>query len=185
MPAHDARPTLYLFSGLPASGKSTLAQRLAAYCGAVYLRIDSIEQALRDLCAIRVEGEGYRLAYRVASDNLRIGRDVVADSCNPIALTRAEWEATAESAGARAVNIEIVCSDPVEHRRRVETRVSEIPGLVLPNWEQVVRREYHPWPKSPIEVDTAGRSVDVCFAQLRRDLGSQATAPAGRFPGEE
>lgn len=76
-------PTLYIFSGLPATGKSTLAELLARRLGAAYVRIDTIEQALRDLCSVDVQGEGYRLAYRVAADNLRLGISVVADSCNP------------------------------------------------------------------------------------------------------
>lgn len=176
MNGNGPQPTLYAFSGLPATGKSTLAQRLAAHLGACYLRIDSIEQALRDLCAIRVGGEGYRLAYRIARDNLRIGRDVVADSCNPIALTRGEWESVARDAQARTVNIEIVCSDRVEHRQRVETRITDIPGLVLPDWEQVVSREYHAWPAlsaAPVTIDTAGQAVDACLARLLQAIGRQ------------
>ena len=85
-------PTFYIFSGLPGSGKSTLAKGLAKAIGAVYLRIDTIEQALRDLCNFKVEGEGYRLSYRIAKDNLLTGNNVVADSCNPIELTRVEFE---------------------------------------------------------------------------------------------
>jgi predicted kinase len=81
----------FIFSGLPGSGKTTLAKALARRIGGAYIRIDTIEQALRDLCAVNVEAEGYRLAYRVASDNLRAGLSVVADSCNPIELTRREW----------------------------------------------------------------------------------------------
>ena len=79
---HDSgleAPTLYIFSGLPGSGKSTLSQTIARQLGAVYLRIDTIEQGLRDLCSIEVEGEGYRLAYRIAFDNLCAGMSVVAD----------------------------------------------------------------------------------------------------------
>ena len=84
-------PMLFVFAGLPGSGKTTLAQHLAADLPAVHLRIDTIEQALRDLCEFDVQGEGYRLAYRVAADNLRLGLNVVADSCNTIELTRREW----------------------------------------------------------------------------------------------
>ena len=83
-------PKLFIFSGLPGTGKTTLSQRLAQHTGAVHLRIDTIEQALRDLCKLDVQAEGYGLAYRVASDNLRLGLHVVADSCNPIDLTRQE-----------------------------------------------------------------------------------------------
>ncbi len=98
-------PVLYIFAGLPGSGKSTLSQRIAQELAAVYLRIDTIEQGLRELCSIEVQGEGYRLAYRIAADNLRLGRSVVADSCNPIELTRREWEQVARDAGADFVNI--------------------------------------------------------------------------------
>ena len=86
---------LFIFSGLPGSGKSTLAVALARQAGAVYVRVDTIEQALRDLCGVEVGGEGYQLAHRIALDNLRVGLSVVADSCNPIELTRREWERVA------------------------------------------------------------------------------------------
>ncbi len=62
-----SNPTLFIFSGLPGSGKSTLAKELSKVTGATYLRIDTVEQAIRDLCNFKVEGEGYRLSYRVAS----------------------------------------------------------------------------------------------------------------------
>lgn len=52
------RGILYIFAGLPGSGKTTLAQELAQRVKACYLRIDTIEQALRDLCALHVQTEG-------------------------------------------------------------------------------------------------------------------------------
>lgn len=104
-------PILFILSGLPGTGKSTLAKLIAREYRAVWLRIDTIEQGLRDLCGCNVEGEGYRLAYRIAADNLRLGNHVVADSCNPIELTRKEWEAVAESNSCWYIDIEIVCSD--------------------------------------------------------------------------
>jgi predicted kinase len=157
-------------SGLPGTGKSSLARQLAREHKAAWLRIDTIEQALRDLCAIEPQGEGYRLAYRIAADNLCAGMNVIADSCNPIELTRHEWEAVAVSCGARFVNIEVVCSDSDEHRRRVETRVSEVIGLGLPTWDEVCRREYHPWTGDRITVDTAGKTAEENFEELTRKL---------------
>jgi predicted kinase len=139
------KPFLYVFAGLPGTGKTTLSQLLASKVGAAHLRIDTIEQALRDLCSVNVEGEGYRLAYRVAGDILRSRVGVVADSCNPVEVTRREWEQVAKAAGAQAVNIEVVCSDPCEHRLRVEQRTATVPGLRLPTWEEVETREYHAW----------------------------------------
>ncbi|HEB93547.1 MAG TPA: AAA family ATPase [Gammaproteobacteria bacterium] len=79
---------LYIFSGLPGTGKTALAKSLSNCLKAVYLRIDTVEQGLRDICKYQVEGEGYRLSYRVAADNLDLGNRVVSDSCNPINLTR-------------------------------------------------------------------------------------------------
>jgi len=163
--------TLYVFSGLPGSGKTVLSQLLAQRIGAAHLRIDTIEQALRDLCAFDVQGEGYCLAYRIAADNLRLGLDVIADSCNPIALTRDAWRQTAVDADARSVDIEVVCSDVAEHRRRVEHRASTVPGLRLPTWAEVENREYHPWTRARIVIDTAGRPIADCFAELCAELG--------------
>jgi hypothetical protein len=91
---------------------------------------------------------------------------VVADSCNPIELTRAEWEAVAGKSGADCVNIEVVCSDRDEHRRRVEGRASTVKGLELPTWHEVVDREYAPWTSSRIVIDTALRTENECFDEL-------------------
>ena len=162
---------LYVFSGLPGSGKSTLAKALVQANDAVYLRIDTIEQALRDVCGRPVtEDEGYRLAHRVAADNLGLGRPVVADSCNPIELTRRDWEKVATEQRVPFVNIEVVCSDEEEHRTRVESRASEVAGLVLPSWAEVVAREYHAWDRDVLRIDTAGRTIDDSIATLLERL---------------
>jgi len=169
---HDV-PVLYLFSGLSGTGKSTLAQLIAQRLEAAYLRIDTIEQGLRDLCAVDVRGEGYRLAYRIAADNLRLGMSVVADCCNPIELTRREWEQVARDAQARHVNIELVCSDVDAHRHRIETRASTVPGMMLPTWSEVVNREYDEWTAERIVIDTS-KSVEDCVAELLSGLSHVA-----------
>jgi predicted kinase len=168
-PDHGA-PTLYVLSGLPGTGKSTLARLVARRLDAFHLRIDTIEQGLRDLCSFEVQGEGYRLAYRIASDNLRVGLSVIADSCNPIALTRREWEETAREAGAECVNIEVVCSDAGEHRARVEARATETPDPTLPTWSDVTSRTYEDWAADRVVIDTAGRPAAACANELLSKL---------------
>jgi predicted kinase len=165
-------PILFILSGLPAAGKTALAQLVAKEYHAVYLRIDTIEQGLRDLCDFDVKGEGYRLSYKIAIDNLKLGNPVVADACNPIDLVRKEWQETAKKGGGAFINIEIVCSDKAEHQKRVENRKSNVEGLQLPGWEDVENREYHPWKSERIVIDTANKSIEKSFSELNDRIKS-------------
>ena len=164
------KPVLFILSGLPAAGKSTLAKLVAEEYHAVYLRVDTIEQGLRDLCNFDVQGEGYRLAYRIADDNLKLKHGVVADSCNPIMLTRREWREVATRNNSRFIHIEIVCSDRDEHRKRVETRKSDVEGLTLPAWDEVENREYHSWETERIVINTARKSIEESFEELKDEI---------------
>lgn len=159
---------LIIFAGLPGAGKTTLARTLASKIGAVFLRIDSIENAMcrSTLDIPAVEDAGYMVGYAVAEDNLRLGRLVVADSVNAIDLTRSAWLRVAERAGNKSVEVEVVCSDPVEHRRRIETREADLPDQKLPTWQAVLDRAYQPWERDRIVIDTARRSVEDCVEEL-------------------
>lgn len=176
MKTHDptvgGRATLIVFSGLPGVGKSSIARELAREIDAVYLRIDSIEQAVRDSGVITqpMNDAGYRVAYLVAEDNLRLGRTVVADCVNPIAVTRDAWRKTAERVGVEVQEIEVRCSDHAEHRRRVEARTHDIPGLVLPTWDEVLAREYHLWNREHVVLDTATCTPEENVAIVLRTL---------------
>jgi predicted kinase len=153
-------------SGLPGVGKTTIAREFARAAGAVHLRIDSIEQALRNE-GIIVEGQGYRVAYAIAEDNLRLGHIVIADCVDPWPLTRAEWTAVADRAGVRIVDVEVVCSDALEHRRRVENRKPDIAGHELPTWADVLALDYHAWTTDRYVLDTARLSVARCVDLLQ------------------
>jgi len=168
---------LIILGGLPGVGKTTLARELARQTGAVHVRIDSIEQALRETGARGgpMDDAGYRVAYAVAADNLRLGRSVVADCVNPVSATRQAWRAVAAAVPVAAVEVEVVCSDAAEHRRRVETRSLDLPGLVPPTWAEIeaeVRTGgYEPWDRARIVVDTARGSVAQAVRALRGQLG--------------
>lgn len=159
---------LIVFAGLPGTGKSTLANELARIIGATYLRIDSIEQAIAGstLGSHPVEEAGYVVGYALAEDNLRNGRTVIADSVNPIDLSRTGWLEVAERAGRDCIEVEVICSDPAEHRKRVESRSVNVPGLKLPTWQEVLDREYHPWNRDRVVIDTAGKTVEQSVNEL-------------------
>ncbi len=164
---------LYIFGGLPGTGKSTLSQRLARELKAVHLRIDTIEIALHE-AGYRINGpEGYAVAYCIAADNLRLGSSVVADSVNPLQITRSAWRDVAISARLPFVEIEVVCSNIAEHRHRVEARSTDLPGFTLPTWEEVANREYEPWDTDHIVIDTAGQTVEQSILALLKALASR------------
>ena len=156
---------LLIFGGLPASGKSTISKCVAQELGAVHVRVDTIEQTLREVGFDDVQGEGYALAYRIAADNLSLGATVVADSVNPIEITRSAWRAVGMTAGVPVLEVETICSDREEHKKRVETRTVNIKGLVLPTWDEVLARDYEPWDRPHLVIDTAGESPQQSLAK--------------------
>jgi hypothetical protein len=72
------------------------------------------------------------------------------------------------------LDVEIVCSDAGEHRRRVETRAADIAGHRLPTWQEVVERDYRPWDVERIVIDTARLSVEQSVRSILAEV------PAGR-----
>ena len=53
----------------------------------------------------------------------------------------------------------------------MEGRTVNVPNLVLPDWEKVVNREYHPWHIERIVLDTAGVAPEASLASLLESLG--------------
>ena len=106
-----------------------------------------------------LDGAGYRVGFAVAEDNLRLGKTVVADSVNPLRLTRDTWRSVADRARAKAIEVEVTCPDPAQHRNQVETRSADIKELRLPTWQEIASREYEPGECKHVVIDTAHRYV--------------------------
>ncbi|MDS7870165.1 MULTISPECIES: AAA family ATPase [Klebsiella] len=170
---------LLIFGGLPGTGKSTIARLLAARLGAVWLRIDSIEQALiraKTVTLHDIGPAGYLVAYAIAADNLRLGNVVIADSVNPIAITRQAWRAVATGNAVPFLEIELTCPDQTQHRYRVENRAADIRGHILPDWQKVITREYEPWRTASLTLDTSVLTAEEAVERILQHIQSGGLA---------
>jgi predicted kinase len=164
-----SRGLLVEFGGLPATGKSTLAGRLATETGSVWLRIDEIEGAMRrhGLTPDQTGVTAYSVAHDVAANHLKRGLMVIADAVNPVGEARVGWRNLAASVNCGHLVIETMCPDSAEHRRRVETRVSDLPGWVYPGWGQVRQAAllYEPRTDDRLILDTT-RPAELSYREL-------------------
>lgn len=180
-------PLLLVVSGLPGAGKTTLCRQLAIELAATHLRIDTIEEAISD-AGSKVGPLGYTIAYAIASDNLRLGNTVMADSVNSIEITRSAWRRVAAGTSARALELEIVCSDAEEHRRRIEARLPN--GRMQPTWTDVRNRAWEAWTRPVTRIDTANRTIEDCVREIRlliaddRNETAPPDEPTGPFSSQ-
>lgn len=148
---------LVVFGGLPGVGKSTLCREVARRLPATWVRVDALEAAMWQGGIDRAQPTGlaaYAVAHAVAEAQLALGQDVLIDAVNPVEAARDGWRGLADRLGAALRFVEVICSDPTEHRRRVEARHPEFgPGL-HPTWHQVRDRHYEPWTGPRLTIDT-------------------------------
>lgn len=162
---------LIVLSGLPGTGKRTIGKALAAKRSAAYIRVDEIEHALKLYPGFDKEigPAGYAVAFAISSSNLKLGNLVVADSVNPVPESRQGWRDMARAIdGVRYLEVEVICSDENEHRRRVEARAPGIDGFTLPTWSSVASHDYVPWTEPRLIVDTARLSALDAVSKIEK-----------------
>jgi predicted kinase len=175
---------LIVLSGLPGTGKTTIAKAFAAKHSAAYVRVDEIEHALKQHLqdGQDIGSAGYLIAFAIAASNLRVGNWVVADCVNPVPESRQGWRGAAHSAaGANILEVEMICSDRLEHRRRVEMRIPDIDGFTLPTWSEVASHHYVAWTEPHLVVDTALTSALDAISAIEKQIeGRSRGQPAVR-----
>jgi len=134
---------LIVMAGLPAAGKSAVAEGLARVLGCAVLSVDPVEAAMWRAGVSRDEPTGvaaYVVVEALAAEQLALGHDVIVDAVNAVEPAREQWHQLAEQTGSVLQFIEVRCSDEDEHRRRLEGRRRGIAGFPEPTWESVQAR---------------------------------------------
>ncbi|MFI6005776.1 AAA family ATPase [Streptomyces sp. NPDC051366] len=150
---------LIAMAGLPGAGKSSVAEALGHKLTAPVVSVDPIEAAMWRAGVARDQPTGlaaYVVAEAVADGVLGMGQTVIVDAVNAVEAARGQWRTLAGRHGVPVVFIEVVCSDPVVHRRRLENRHRGIEGFVEPTWEVVerLREEFASWADHRLVLDT-------------------------------
>lgn len=175
---------LIVISGLPATGKTTLATALSRHVGAVHLSVDAVEDAMlrAGLEAGWTTGvAAYEAVGAAAQQNLLLGRVVVVDAVNDSHAARQTWR---DAAGRAEVDVRFVLLLPPasgEHQRRLSARERDFGHVQEPAWEQVMARAdaYEPWQDEPIELSSE-EPVEDLLRRLEPLLGLGRRGPA--FP---
>ncbi len=167
-----------MVTGLPGTGKSTLADGVAARLGAPSFSGDWLLGAIapshvldevdRDVSVDVYE----RLLQTLFTRQLMLGQSAVLD-CIVSDETLGKWSTITATHGGRLVTVECVCSDEVVHRSRIEGRVRNIPGWHEIDWSHVefMRREIVPLQAERLIVD-AVRPADTNLNDVLTHLDS-------------
>jgi hypothetical protein len=176
-----------LFSGPPATGKSTLADTIGRELSAPVVAWDwqmaalspfaELQSALETMSRDRFHDVGYALMAHAMEKQLRNRQSVLLDCVARIgAFPR--WLAIAAEHGVPLRVVECICSDAEVHRSRVVGRIRAIPGWYELEWSNVetARARYEPLAVEKIVVDAVD-PIERNLARVRAHLGLGKDAP--------
>ena len=166
---------LIVFSGLPGTGKSALAETLGREMGIPVFAYDwlmGVIEPFEILPSSLIRGQiGYALLTRLARRQLMLGQSAMLDSVVGWASQREDWRMMAAEFGTAFYAIETICSDEALHRARLEGRIRGIPGWHELNWADIERSRtaYQAWEGERLVVD-AVQPLDENLDLVRRYL---------------
>lgn len=171
-----------VFTSVPGTGKSTIAEAVGRQLGVPVFAKDWLDATLRG-CSWGDTGVGaqpsgyvgYALLTTLAERQLRLAQSVILDSVASSYELRTAWRTSAHHYGARWQVIECICSDQALHRTRLAGRRRHIPGWAELTWAEVERVQayYAQWnePRLVLDaVDDLNGNIEQALVYLRDDV---------------
>ena len=163
---------LIVFSGLPGTGKSTVAEAVGKYFSIPVFAKDWLEATLVKSGIVpsnrdkSLGSAGYQLLTTLAERQLILGQSVILDSVASTQTIRESWYRLSQGYQAKWRVIECICSDVSFHRAHLAKRARNIPGWYELSWSDIehVRQYFLPWEgerltldmMNPLETNLAG-----------------------------
>jgi predicted kinase len=174
------KPQLIVMSGLPGSGKSSIAERLAQRLHIPHFSVDPIESAMiRSGIAKSFESgvAAYLVAEALAGEQLKLGTSVIVDAVNAEEEGKDVWRGLAKRHGLELIVLEVVVGDQALHRQRLEARVRNLHGFEEVTWERVEtrRQAYTAWTEPTLRLDSSHdleATVDEAARYIRQRRAS-------------
>jgi predicted kinase len=148
-------PTLVIFSGLPGTGKSTLADRLARELCWPLLRIDDVAGNVPENADYRFWDEKILVLLTIAEAQLELGMSVIVDAVF-MGADRLHAQEFAQERGATFRPVYCFVSDDSLWEKCVTERFSALQNPFVATWDQIQhqRQWFAPWqPNTALFVD--------------------------------
>ena len=174
-----SKPQLIVMSGLPGSGKSVIAERLAEQLKLPVLSVDPIESAIIQAGIERSFETGvaaYLVAEALASEQLKLGNSVIIDAVNAEEEGKDVWRGLAKKYGLALIVLLVTVSDRTLHKQRIESRVRDLHGFSEVTWSQVEAREkvFTAWKEPTLQLDSA-RDLGVVVTEAMQYIRAHQT----------
>ena len=152
---------MIVFSGLPGTGKSMLAEALGKHLSIPVFARDWLEATLLR-CELNSTKEGkslgwagYELLTILAERQFMLEQSAILDSVAGMQPLRSTWHQLAARYDAAWLVIECICSDEAVHRSRLNQRKRGIPGWHELEWSDVekVKQYFVPWTEERLVLD--------------------------------